>query len=52
MTTAKVHLDRAVKILRVTHGKTHSVTNKARETLTLVARALELSALGNEVQGS
>jgi hypothetical protein len=37
---AKAQLDRAVKILGVTHGKQHAVTSEANQTLQLVAQIL------------
>mmetsp|Transcript_76602 Transcript_76602/g.112212 ORF Transcript_76602/g.112212 Transcript_76602/m.112212 type:complete len:216 (+) Transcript_76602:25-672(+) len=38
METARAHLDKAVKILGITHGKFHHVTNSAKETLALVSQ--------------
>jgi len=37
---AKGNLDKAVKILGVTHGRNHSVTANAKQTLELVGQLL------------
>ena len=45
MSVAKTHLDRALRVLGLTHGDKHKVTENARQTAALVAQLMSSQQL-------